>query len=47
MNLMIFSFIFFHLLRIVNPLYEEVFKIRTDYRETGNCKCNCDFDKPS
>lgn len=35
--------IFFHLLRFVNPLYEEVLKIRSDYRETGTCKCNCDF----
>lgn len=35
--------IFFHLLRFVNPLYEEVLKIRSDYRETGTCKCNCDL----
>lgn len=35
--------IFFHLLRFVNPLNEEVLKIRSDYRETGTCKCNCDL----
>lgn len=35
--------IFFHLLRFVNPLYEEVLKIRSDYRETGTCKCSCDL----
>lgn len=35
--------IFFYLLRFVNFFYEEVLKIRSDYREIGICKCNCDL----
>lgn len=35
--------IFFYLLRFVNFFYEEVLKIRSDYREIGICKCSCDL----